>query len=88
MPVPLLQKGVISGHLAQQINHGGAGCNVEHQVGNALAVVCIAETLKPVTKIFQLNSLLKMVLYILTGIREKVYNGLVKNWPGFCRKMS
>jgi hypothetical protein len=46
-------KTVISGHLTDQVYNGGAGSNIEHQIGNALITVRKAETLKAAAKVFQ-----------------------------------
>ena len=46
-------EGIVSGHLSDDIDNGGTGGNIEHQVGNALISVCIAEALKAAAKVFQ-----------------------------------
>ena len=44
---------VVAGHLTHQINNSGTCSNVEHQVGNALVTVGVAESLKAAAKVFQ-----------------------------------
>ena len=46
-------KGEVSGHLPHKIDNCGSGCNIEHQVGNALITVHKAESLKAAAKVFQ-----------------------------------
>ena len=52
----IAQKGiecVVTCHLAYQIDNGSTNGNIEHQVGDALVAICVAESLKARTKIFQ-----------------------------------
>lgn len=50
-------EGVVSGHLANKVDDGGTGDDVEHQIGDALVPVCVAEALKPGAQIFHMGSL-------------------------------
>ncbi len=46
-------QGIISGHLANEVYHSSTGGNIEHQVGDALVTVDVAEALKAAAQVFQ-----------------------------------
>ena len=44
---------IVSGHLTDEVDHGGTRCNIEHQVGNAAVAVFETEPFKAASKVFQ-----------------------------------
>ena len=60
LPVEAQQiiQGVVAGKLAHKVDNGAAHADVEHQVGDALVPVFVAEKIKLSADIFQSSSLL------------------------------
>ena len=44
---------IVSGHLADEVNHSGTRCDIEHQVGDAPVSVFKTEPFKAASKVFQ-----------------------------------